>query len=375
MTQKRDTLRAMNMLALGAIASEKPSLPAPEAEDSEDVVQPGETKSLVPRRMQETADNVHRKSRKWTLSEGIQGLGMARKMSGGEYLDEFAIRVYVDQKKPRKDCDAKIPKTIRVQGINQPVKTDVVEIGRLERQSSTGRLKNPAPGCSIYHATSQPSEAGTLGCLVRKIGNNTDLFLLSNAHIIANDGLARRGESIVQQGTRDGGAAPADTIASVWQRTSFKFINPDGTNGINVIDAAIGKVGKKRKLRSQILDGVGLPTGVSNRLVEGQTTVKKVGRTTGLRNGTVLDVNFSTVNTNSPMPYKRPGGGTGLCHFRDQVLCTKFSEGGDSGSVVLNNGNKIVGLIFSGSPQATLFNKITTITTAFNIEVVTVPIT
>ena len=45
-----------------------------------------------------------------------------------------------------------------------------------------------------------------------------------------------------------------------------------------------------------------------------------------------------------------------LC--RDQIICSAMSEGGDSGSVILDKNNNIVGLLFAGSSQFTIVNPI-----------------
>lgn len=44
--------------------------------------------------------------------------------------------------------------------------------------------------------------------------------------------------------------------------------------------------------------------------------------------------------------------------FTDQILAGPMSMPGDSGSLVLTNDNFAVGLLFAGSEQATMLNKI-----------------
>jgi hypothetical protein len=79
--------------------------------------------------------------------------------------------------------------------------------------------------------------------------------------------------------------------------------------------------------------------------------VAKRGRTTGDTQGTVRDVNFSLV-----IDY---GRGVGKIGFVDQVLCTRYTEGGDSGSIVVDrDSGAIVGLHFAGSEQGSIFNPI-----------------
>ena len=54
--------------------------------------------------------------------------------------------------------------------------------------------------------------------------------------------------------------------------------------------------------------------------------------------------------------------------LRDQVLCTRYTAGGDSGSVVLNSRNRIVGLHFAGSESTSIFNRISHVFTLLDID-------
>jgi hypothetical protein len=94
--------------------------------------------------------------------------------------------------------------------------------------------------------------------------------------------------------------------------------------------------------------------------------VQKTGRTTDYTQGIIQDVNYRLALT-----YKKPGGGSGRVGLRDQVLCTRYTAGGDSGSAVLNMQRRVVGLHFAGSPSTSIFNKISNVLTLLNINVVT----
>ncbi len=51
-------------------------------------------------------------------------------------------------------------------------------------------------------------------------------------------------------------------------------------------------------------------------------------------------------------------GGGRVAQFTDQLLAGPMSQGGDSGSAVLDNGNRLVGLLFAGSENSTVINRI-----------------
>jgi V8-like Glu-specific endopeptidase len=57
--------------------------------------------------------------------------------------------------------------------------------------------------------------------------------------------------------------------------------------------------------------------------------------------------------------------------FHSQLMAGAMSQGGDSGSAVLNNQKQVVGLLYAGSDTTTLFNPIQDVLTALNIEIVT----
>jgi hypothetical protein len=81
--------------------------------------------------------------------------------------------------------------------------------------------------------------------------------------------------------------------------------------------------------------------------------VRKYGRTTGLMEGTVRLLN-ATVNVGYAT-----ATGQRQAQFVGQVICDPISQGGDSGSLVVDaSQRKAVGLLFAGSPQATIFTPI-----------------
>ena len=56
--------------------------------------------------------------------------------------------------------------------------------------------------------------------------------------------------------------------------------------------------------------------------------------------------------------------------FRGQILTTNMSQGGDSGSLVLDMKARAVGLLFAGSEQVTIINPINEVLRLLDIELV-----
>jgi hypothetical protein len=199
--------------------------------------------------------------------------------------------------------------------------------------------------------------AGTIGCRVTD-GNN--FYALSNNHVYADENLASIGDNVLQPGRVDGGSDPADAIGTLFD---FEPINFSGGN--NTIDAAIA-------LSATNLLGNDTPRGCYRLLQSTPVTarlnmlVMKCGRTTkNTVGGRVTAIN-ATINVQYD---------TGIARFVDQIVIGKtgFSQGGDSGSLVVKGGfwdrGAPVGLLFAGSPNTTIANPIRTVLDRFGVTI------
>jgi len=309
--------------------------------------------SLKPR-----AEELHVSARPWTMGEGIQGLGIGQKVTDAYVRQEVVLKVYVEKKRPQAQCDAPVPKQVTIPGIAEQVETDVEEIGKVELESNTSNIRPAIPGFSLGHLQ---VAAGTFGCLVRVNGDQQNLYILSNSHVLANEGVCQKNDPIVQTGVYDGGQAPADVIAQLSKWVPFQF-TPNTYP--NFVDAAIAKVNRHQDVTS-VIRKISVPTGISTTVRRGMR-VQKTGRTTDYTIGVITDIDYRLA-----LDYNSPAGGKGRVGLRDQVLCTRYTSGGDSGSAVLNMKGAVVGLHFAGSPSTSIFNKIANVIQALDISIVT----
>ena len=323
--------------------------------------------------------------------ENVVAVGVGYKVSGGNTTETLSIVCSVTEKKSEGSLDSNsvIPKSV------EGVPTDVVQTGVIKAfQDPTGRFR-PAPGgSSIGHIG---ITAGTLGCWVRRNGQP---FLLSNNHVIANSNSASIGDPIVQPGPFDGGQHPQDQIATLEDFVRINFPGDDGGGGDggggggggdddggggggggcgsvfgagssssgssgsagispqmtdNLVDAAIGRPLSQDIIQNDILD-IGSIQGIGE--AELGTALQKFGRTTRFTTGSVLQTDV-TVNVSY---------GDGLvATFTDQIMAGAMSQGGDSGSAVLNNDKNIVGLLFAGSDTTTIINRIQHVFSSLNL--------
>lgn len=242
----------------------------------------------------------------------------------------------------------------------------------------TTRFDRPVP---IGVSTGHPNiTAGTIGC--RVIDSNGNVYALSNNHVYAISNDARIGDAVIQPGTYDGGSSPGDDIG-----TLFDFEPLDFKGGDNTIDAAIALSSSGNLNSDTPSDGYGTPSSTihsayGDPVVIGDEaealgsllgqSVQKFGRTTGLTKGTITGVNF-TVNVcyacAGPLCFKCKK----LAKFVDQIIIVDgtFSAGGDSGSLIVTDdvNKNPVGLLFAGSSDYTIANRIDLVLNRFGVAV------
>lgn len=280
----------------------------------------------------------------------VVGVGVGFKEVKGKETSEACVHVYVEKKVDKKDLspDALVPAAL------DGVKTDVKEVGRIEAQTFNARVRPAIPGYSIGHFR---ITAGTLGCLVRDVCPPCRTYILSNNHVLANSNAAGIGDPILQPGPYDGGAYPGDVIARLARFVPIRFNNPDN---YNLVDAALAEPLDPRNVAPAIV-GRGIPKGTVEAVLGME--VAKSGRTTQATTGRVIGI-AATVAV---------GYGTaGVAYFRDQILTTNMSQGGDSGSLLVSRSDQhATGLLFAGSSVVTVHNNIRNVLLALGVEIVT----
>lgn len=282
-------------------------------------------------------------SRSWTGAPTVVGSGVASKVVAGVQTDELSMKVYVTKKLPERAIppERRVPPTLTLPAVAGEIVTDVEAIGEQRVELLSNRVRPVAPGYSISLMEGSP---GTFGAVVAKRNDPLRPLLLSNSHIIAQYGLAEKGAKIIQPAVGDGGSE-VDAVATLLESVPFNF--EPGFN--NLCDAAIGTLSDRSDVVA-LIPLLGQPKEVGPRPATG-ASVQKTGRTTGHTTGTIKDVNYRTL-----MSYPKAGGGWGTLGFRDQVLCEKYTDGGDSGALVCDSAGRAVGLHWAGSTSTSVFS-------------------
>ncbi len=287
--------------------------------------------------------------------ENVTGVGVGEKISSGRHTGVWAVKFFVRLKFPEAQLEIKhrLPKFI--DGL--PVDVEETGLFRPFKQDATlnprTKMRPTQPGCSVGFINPDPkfTVAGTFGALVR---DETNSYILSNNHVLADEGRLPPGSPIFQPGLLDGGDPNTDQIAELTKVVALHVKGP------NRVDCAVAKLLKPSLANNNILF-IGPPQGVADAEID--MTVCKFGRSSGYTVGRI-----SSVDTDVKLPYD-----VGTLTFASQIIIlglngASFAAAGDSGSlIVARPSNQAVGLLFAGSSSHTIANHIGDVLQALNV--------
>ena len=292
----------------------------------------------------------------------VVGVGIGRKRVAGRLTATTCVRVYVKHKLAKVAMSAAALVPARINGVD----TDVIETGAFRAfalsasaKKARSKLRPIQPGCSVGFVFPPPKDnfvmAGTLGAIVTRQGQT---FLLSNNHVLADEGQLALGAPIYQPGLLDGGKVVTDLVATLAQ---FIPLVPAG----NSVDVAIAKADAPAQVSSKFVSGVSLKSTVPLTATV-NLAVHKVGRTTGYTRGVIEDISADV----------KVGYDTGEFLFNNQIIIkgaagVAFSDAGDSGSLIVDRASgRATGLLFAGSTSFTIANHIEAVLLALGVTLV-----
>ena len=202
-----------------------------------------------------------------------------------------------------------------------------------------GPILNVAAGGDSAGAGTGSHRSGTFGCLVKD--TKKTLYGLSCDHVVGALAGQSGGDAVWSPGKARGGTSKSKI--GEFKRGSGVVLS---TSSSNRVDGALIDLDKP-SAHAQSINGIpGAPTGV-NRSISFGDALKKSGVATGVTSG-----QFSYIVTMN-VPYTG-----GQARFVDQIGIdgggVVFADQGDSGAVVLDDSNKVVGLLFCAAPQSCL---------------------
>lgn len=296
-------------------------------------------------------------------SDNVVGVGVAEKVVVNRLTGDLCVKVYVR----RKLLEAEIARADRIPETIAGIPTDIEEVGLIEAllhpcSADRQRRHDPAQcGISVGHVG---ISAGTIGALVRDRGQNDNgrRYILSNNHVLANSNAGQPGDVVFQPGPLDGGTPTEHRVGQLARFVPIKF----GIGDENKVDCAIAEVEAEAVLED--ICSIGAITGTVRPARD--MAVWKHGRTTGLTRGVITDV-----DADIRVDFREAGA----AFFVDTVVIrglpptTPFSDGGDSGSVILDRPqNRACALLFAGADLAdvTFANPIQTVLSRLRVRLV-----
>jgi hypothetical protein len=211
-----------------------------------------------------------------------------------------------------------------------------------------------APSPSWFRRRRRPLEAGisighynvTAGTLGFIVEDQHAYYALSNNHVLADVNAGRPGDPVIQPGALDiAGRTKVSTRTMVGVLDRFV---PMSFVRANVVDCALAALlpeldfwvgwteaipGRVRGLKPVTFDDLGRP-------------VAKAGRTTGVTRGTITQVNIDRLQVDMGDTTER------IALFSDQIEVEgtgrAFSDGGDSGSLIVDDAGFARALLFAG---------------------------
>ncbi|MDT7790381.1 MAG: hypothetical protein QOF58_8800 [Pseudonocardiales bacterium] len=297
---------------------------------------------------------------------GVIGVDIGEKYTAGRPTGKAAIVVYVCAKGPQHP--QQIPAEV------DGVPTDVVAESIVLHRARITRTSDEQPvvaerhpilrgGIGIGPARSfrvVPPEvekageyviAGTLGAFAVTKDAARKVLGLTTFHVGCVDDSWAVGDEFVHPSRVDGGVPGTDEIA-VLDRAALA----------GSVSAAGLKMGA-RPFRAEIVD-IGAITGTAPATIG--STVRKRGRTTELTYGVIVSTD-ATLRLDF-------GDGIGVRTLRDQIRVhssERFGDHGDSGAVLVDADNRVVGLYVAGSGSTGFANPIEPVLRQLDVELLT----
>ncbi|CAG7840819.1 hypothetical protein Z959_00355 [Clostridium novyi B str. ATCC 27606] len=279
----------------------------------------------------------------------IVGVGIGYKVQKEVLTSEKCIAVFASEKIPNNE----LKREDLVPAVYKGIKTDVIETGFFNTMQLTKRIRPVLGGYSIAPVTSK--YYGTMGCLVT---DGIENFILSNNHVLADLNNINLGTPIIQPSIVNGGDSEKDQVAVLSKFIPLRFIN-ETKRPENYMDVAIAKVINNNFVSSDIRF-IGKPKGVRGHRI-GQL-VKKVGASTELTTGIIQYVNVTMIVDENKKQFL----------MKKQFVTNSMAKPGDSGAILLNNNNYVLGLLMASNDEYSIFNPIKRVLAALDVNIVSV---
>jgi len=197
--------------------------------------------------------------------------------------------------------------------------------------------------------------AGTFGTVVYN-PNSSEKYILTNNHVgAASSSIQKQYANIGDLEYAPGCLDSGGCIYPIGKL--YKYIPFDETT-TNFVDCSLIKPDNQEDISDEII-GIGRIVDYIEPLEKMRT--QKSGRTSGVTEGDITDFN-ATIEVDF---------GNKIIKFANCIITTPQGLPGDSGSILVEKStNKAVGLLFAGSDQITVYNRISYVLQQLNVAII-----
>jgi hypothetical protein len=300
---------------------------------------------------------IKRKLSSQYLSPGFSGnihaVGIGRLAGSNDYCIQVFINNAAEELWPGAAALPNSYRSVPVVLIEMPV------AGFLSRPTAAETAPNPYPsgirepqdiiiGGISGANTNLTGQSGTIGYLCTrksKLRRRKEIHLLSNSHVFADLRRATVDDTDLIMQPSPGEPASTRPIAKLVDFSALKFASD--IKDPNYIDAAIAKLWEPQQ-HNPVIPMIGTVKGhVTKEGIEVGEPTRKFGRTTGYTEGRIFSIDLDIW-----IRYDRTGQSA---FFQGQILIepaapkyAKFVAKGDSGSLLVDENQHAIGLIFAG---------------------------
>lgn len=297
---------------------------------------------------------------------GVTGVGIGGRLRDGRPTGEVVLKVFVARKRSADELSPGELLPERFEGVGIDVSElpeSQLEAGppapvqppgspEVPATSTDGTKYRPLVGGSRVEVDLTGSGFGTLGCFLRHTTDPNRVFALTNFHVVSvrEPGGTRVLRTPTANSTKVG--QPTNTSSSTKCCSDTFGVFVAGSKD-TVRDAALVQLSPGTQWLAEVV-GIGRLTGTHDITVAEAATqtyaVRKRGARTLLTGGVVEAINCTHTTggiTRTNVTVVRPNPNPAI----PPADTTFFSDGGDSGSVVVNNAREVVALHYAGSPN------------------------
>jgi hypothetical protein len=284
----------------------------------------------------------------------VTAVGLGPREQNRRYTGEIAIKVFVRRKRPLDE----IPEAERIPSSIEGVPTDVEELGEVRRAQSTepGTTatvvadideQDPLRGGVSLAAQGVPGH-GTMGCLLQDRLDPSAVYGLTNHHVVTHDGKVSRSRIVSHPSFRDSNL-----------NFGFNVNSPIGVvaeaKDVPILDAAVVRIDPLTRWLPMVHE-IGFLTGSHELTVtevrNGDYKVRKRGIRTRLTHGVIACIEGECLELSTNLTlHNELRKKNVFVRSIDTAPAGRFMDDGDSGSVLVNENNEVVGLLYASDPQ------------------------